>query len=167
MSSLPHLRVQGSGYGDVSQRSFSSSAWLSSYEQEKKKMSESQSELVRAASRVFDLQVVAMGAKVPNAIEQFLECFAENLVWRFPMGKYAGTHESKASFEEFFRYACNHFSTGLTFYLDRVLSDDKDTVAFEFHDEGLNPKGEPYKANVTIYYTMQNDKVTGYREYFG
>ncbi len=122
---------------------------------------------VEEARRVFELQTVAMGAKVPGSIEQFLECFAEDLVWRFPTGKYAGTHEGKALFEEFFRYACNYFPTGLTFQLDHTLSDGKDTVAFEFRDEGHNLKGDPYKANVVISYTMRAGKVAGYREYFG
>ncbi len=128
---------------------------------------ESHADLVETARRFFELQTIAMSATVPGSIEKFLECFADDLVWRFPLGAYAGTHQAKASFEEFFRYACNYFSSGLTFQLDHVLSDGKDTVAFEFRDEELNKDNAPYKANVVISYTLHNNKIIGYREYFG
>ncbi len=124
-------------------------------------------EFITAARRAFDLQARAMSAQVENGIADFLAVIHPDIIWRFPIGRYAGTHEGKASFEEFFTFACNHYPAGLTFYLDRVLSDGEKNVAFEFHDEGITKDGGDYKANVTIYYTMQDGLVIGYREYFG
>lgn len=127
----------------------------------------SEDKLVAAARRAFDLQARAMSAKVEGEIDDFLAVIHQDITWRFPIGRYAGTHQGKASFEEFFRYACNYYPTGLTFYLDRVMSDGQATVAFEFHDEGVTADGRDYKANVVISYTMEGEKVIGYREYFG
>lgn len=127
----------------------------------------SQSELVVHARHAFDLQARAMSATVENGIDDFLTAIHDDIVWRFPIGRYAGTHEGKSSFAEFFRFACSYYPTGLTFHLDRVMTDGENNVAFEFHDEGVTRDGKDYKANVIIVYTMHGDKVGGYREYFG
>ncbi len=124
-------------------------------------------DLVANAHRAFELQTRAMSAKVEGGIEAFLDVIDPEIVWRFPIGRYAGTHEGKSSFEQFFRFACSYYPTGLTFFLDRVLSDGDSNVAFEFHDEGITQDGRDYKANIVIVYTLQKDKVVGYREYFG
>ncbi len=124
-------------------------------------------ELVAQGRHVFELQARAMSAKYADGLADFLALIHDEVVWQFPKGQYAGQHQGKASFAEFFRFACAYYPTGLTFHLDRVLSDGESNVAFEFHDEGQTRDGQDYRANVVIVYTLADHKVSGYREYFG
>jgi ketosteroid isomerase-like protein len=131
-------------------------------------MSIQDNEIVKQATQIFELQARAHNNQGDSSkIDDFLAMTHPEMKWRFPQGKYAGDHEGNASFGEFFRYASEYFNHAMVYYLDQVFFDGEDTVAFRFHDEGVKPDGSEYKANVCIMYTIKDDKLYGYREYFG
>lgn len=121
--------------------------------------------LVATAQQVWEAQARAHAA-LPGALPEFFAYIGDDIEWTFPIGRYAGTHQGKESFVEFFRFACDYFPTGLTYNLEKIYPVSEDTVAIEFNDEGKNVTGNDYKASVTFYYTIQGDKLVKYVEQF-
>lgn len=96
---------------------------------------------------------------------RFLERLTDDFSFWFPSGTYHGLNQGKPRAEEFFRYVTTAFNPGLTVILDGVTSNET-TVVFELRSEGrLN--GQPYKNRVAVAFDIREDKVCGYREYFG
>ncbi|MCX7595454.1 MAG: nuclear transport factor 2 family protein [Fischerella sp.] len=96
----------------------------------------------------------------------FLDMLTEDFTFWFPMGKFHGLNVGKKRAQEFFRYVTQAFTPGLKLTsLDRVTSNET-TVVFEFRDEG-KLFGEPYKNRVAVSFDVREDKICGYREYFG
>lgn len=122
-------------------------------------------ELIANVRQIWEAQSRAHAA-TPNALEPFFEYLADDLEWTFPIGRYAGTHQGKASYEEFFRYACAYFPGGLVYHLEKIVPESPDTAAVEFNDEGQTVTGHAYQASVTIHYTVRAGKLVKYVEEF-
>ncbi|MEM1391775.1 MAG: nuclear transport factor 2 family protein [Cyanobacteria bacterium P01_H01_bin.150] len=96
----------------------------------------------------------------------FLEMLTEDFSFWFPQGKYQGLNIGRQRAKEFFDYVSQAFSSGLTITsVERITSNDT-TVVFEFRDEG-KLMGETYKNRVAVSFDVREDKICGYREYFG
>jgi ketosteroid isomerase-like protein len=96
----------------------------------------------------------------------FLDMLTEDFTFWFPMGKFQGLNVGKERAQEFFQYVTQAFSPGLKLTsLDHVTSNET-TVVFEFRDEG-KLFGEPYKNRVAVSFDVRENKICGYREYFG
>lgn len=96
----------------------------------------------------------------------FLEMLTEDFSFWFPQGKYHGLNVGKQRAKEFFEYVSEAFSPGITITsIERVTSNDT-TVVFEFRDEG-KLIGEPYKNRLAVSFDVRENKICGYREYFG
>lgn len=96
---------------------------------------------------------------------QFVDMLTEDFTFWFPVGPYHGLNVGKEQTVAFFQYVSETFSQGLSLTLDRVTSNEK-TVVFEFRDEGLM-WAQPYKNRVAVSFDVREDKICGYREYFG
>ncbi len=96
---------------------------------------------------------------------QFVDMLTEDFTFWFPVGPYHGLNVGKERTVAFFQYVSETFSQGLSLTLDRVTSNEK-TVVFEFRDEGLM-WAQPYKNRVAVSFDVREDKICGYREYFG
>lgn len=95
----------------------------------------------------------------------FLDMLTDDFSFWFPVGQYHGLNVGKEKTREFFEYVSSAFPSGLKVMLDRVTS-NKTTVVFEFRDEG-SLRGEPYKNRIAVSFDVREDKICGYREYFG
>lgn len=125
----------------------------------------SEEQLLAVVREIWEAQREAHAAQ-PGAVEKFFEYIDENIEWTFPIGRYAGTHSGKDSYEEFFRFACAYYPQGLFYFFDKIYAEGPDTAAVEFHDEGKTVTGRDYKAEVTIYYTVRAGKLVNYIEEF-
>lgn len=97
--------------------------------------------------------------------EPFLAMLTDDFSFWFPVGEFHGLNQGKERARQFFQYASEAYSEGLTVTLDRVTSNEN-TVVFEFRDEG--PMwGQPYKNRVAVSFDVREDKICFYREYFG
>ncbi|AFZ55666.1 nuclear transport factor 2 family protein [Anabaena sp. PCC 7938] len=98
--------------------------------------------------------------------QAFLDILTDDFSFWFPMGKFHGLNVGKERAKEFFDYVSEAFKPGLKLKsLDNITSNEK-TVIFEFRDEG-KLLGEPYKNRVAVAFDVRENKICGYREYFG
>lgn len=98
--------------------------------------------------------------------DNFLEILTEDFTFWFPHGEYHGLNVGKQKAKKFFEYVSEAFNSQLIITsIERVTSNDT-TVVFEFCDEG-KLMGEDYKNRVAISFDVREDKIYGYREYFG
>lgn len=96
----------------------------------------------------------------------FLNMLTDDFNFWFPNGEYHGLNVGKQKAKEFFEYVSQAFNSQLIITsVERITSNDT-TVVFEFRDEGKR-MGEPYKNRVAISFDVREDKICGYREYFG
>lgn len=104
-----------------------------------------------------------------GAWEPWFDLLAEDVVIVFPMGKFKGRHEGKATAIEFFRYVRSVYPEGLAATLEFVTVDGNRAV-FEFRSEGtlvLGGERRPYKNRVAVAMEFRDGRVVAYREYFG
>ena len=97
--------------------------------------------------------------------DSFLEMLTEDFSFWFPVGEFHGLNIGKERAREFFCYVSESFSEGLFVTLDRVTSNET-TVVFELRSEG-QLRGQPYKNRIAVSFDVRDDKICGYREYFG
>jgi ketosteroid isomerase-like protein len=98
--------------------------------------------------------------------QAFLDMLTEDFTFWFPIGKFSGWNQGKERAKEFFEYVTVCFNPGINLTsLDRVTSNET-TVVFQFRDQGLL-FGQPYKNRVAVAFDVWQDKICGYREYFG
>ncbi|MGM3307595.1 nuclear transport factor 2 family protein [Anabaena sp. WFMT] len=98
--------------------------------------------------------------------QNFLDMLTDDFSFWFPMGKFHGLNVGKERAKEFFEYVSEAFKPGLKLTsVDNITSNEK-TVIFEFRDEG-KLLGEPYKNRVAVAFDVRENKICGYREYFG
>ncbi|MBR8833047.1 MAG: nuclear transport factor 2 family protein [Stigonema ocellatum SAG 48.90 = DSM 106950] len=95
----------------------------------------------------------------------FLDMLTEDFSFWFPVGKFHGLNVGKDNARAFFQYVSESLKGGLTLTLERFTSNET-TVVFEFRDEGML-LGEPYKNRIAVSFDVREDKICGYREYFG
>ena len=117
----------------------------------------------RVASAAFAhfADALATGAWAP-----FLACLTDDFEFWFPTGRFKGRHAGKAAAVTFFDYVSTVYPGGLFVTLDRVMASET-SVAFEFRDTGLLFGREPYANRVVIVLDVRDDRICGYREYFG
>jgi ketosteroid isomerase-like protein len=102
--------------------------------------------------------------------ERFFDMLSDDFSFYFPTGKWHGQWTGKPKAIEFFGYVRSVYPEGLQLTLDRVTCNDT-TCTFEFRDWGrLVIPGQPprdYKNRVAVSLDVKDDKIVGYREYFG
>ena len=96
----------------------------------------------------------------------FLAMLTEDFTFFFPTGKYQGTHIGKEIAEEFFAYVHSIFPQGLFITETIAVSVSENSVLFEFRDEGVL-NNTPYKNRVAVSFSIRDQLICGYREYFG
>ncbi len=95
-----------------------------------------------------------------------LDMLTEDFTFWFPVGPYHGLNVGKERAKAFFQYVSEVFEQTIRLTsLERVTSNET-TVVFEFRDEGMMWK-EPYKNRIAVSFDVREDKICGYREYFG
>ncbi len=98
--------------------------------------------------------------------QPWLDRLSDDFTFRFPFGRWQGTHRGKDTAAEFFAFVRKVYPQGLfVTEIERVTAED-DRVVFEFHDEGMM-RGAPYANFVTISLDVCGEKICAYREYFG
>ncbi|MGF1676822.1 MAG: nuclear transport factor 2 family protein [Rivularia sp. (in: cyanobacteria)] len=98
--------------------------------------------------------------------QDFLDMLTEDFSFWFPQGKYHGLNVGKQQAKEFFEYVSQAFNTGITITSVERVTSNETTVVFEFCDEG-KLMGEIYKNRIAVSFDIHEDKICGYREYFG
>lgn len=95
-----------------------------------------------------------------------LDMLTEDFSFWFPVGPYHGLNVGKEKAKAFFQYVSEVFGKTIRLTsLERITSNET-TVVFEFRDEGMMWK-EPYKNRIAVSFDVREDKICGYREYFG
>ena len=95
-----------------------------------------------------------------------LDMLTEDFTFWFPVGPYHGLNVCKERAKAFFQYVSEVFEQTIRLTsLERVTSNET-TVVFEFRDEGMMWK-EPYINRIAVFFDVREDKICGYREYFG
>jgi ketosteroid isomerase-like protein len=97
--------------------------------------------------------------------QAFIDMLTDDFTFWFPQGEFHGLNQGREQAIAFFHYVSRAFNEGLFITLDRVTYNET-TVVFEFRDEG-RLRGEPYKNRVALSFDIRDDKICGYREYFG
>jgi hypothetical protein len=95
--------------------------------------------------------------------EAFLNLLTDDFSFSFPVGKYQGIHQGKASAKEFFEYVSKIYSEGLGVDLKRTLQTDK-TVIFEIESSG-QMLGQAYRNQASVFFEIRGEKICHYREY--
>jgi ketosteroid isomerase-like protein len=95
-----------------------------------------------------------------------LDMLTEDFTFWFPVGPYHGLNVGKERAKAFFDYVSEVFGKTIRMTsLERVTSNET-TVVFEFRDQGIM-RSEPYKNRIAVSFDVREDKICGYREYFG
>ena len=95
--------------------------------------------------------------------EVFLNLMTEDFSFSFPVGKYQGIHQGKASAKEFFEYVSKIYSEGLEVDLKRTLEADQ-IVIFEIESAG-QMLGQAYRNQASVFFEVRGEKICNYREY--
>lgn len=98
--------------------------------------------------------------------QAFLDSLTEDVVFRFPIGEWKGVHEGKERMAQFLAYVRSAYPDGLFITQVHSVAIGGKTVTFEFEDEG-KLRGNPYHGRVLLAFDVRDDKICGYREYFG
>ncbi|MEM7049229.1 MAG: nuclear transport factor 2 family protein [Acidobacteriota bacterium] len=96
----------------------------------------------------------------------FLARLSDDFTFRFPFGRWQGTHQGRDKAAEFFPYVSETFAGGLIIESVEAVTAEENRVVFEFHDRG-KLRGQPYENRVAIALEVCGEQVCGYREYFG
>jgi uncharacterized protein (DUF1330 family)/ketosteroid isomerase-like protein len=96
----------------------------------------------------------------------FLDMLTDDFVFRFPIGEWKGVHSGKDQAAQFFAYVRRAYPDGLFITQVHSVGISAQTVLFEFEDEGML-RGSPYQGRVIVAFEVRDDKICGYREYFG
>jgi len=98
--------------------------------------------------------------------QAFLDMLTEDFVFRFPIGEWKGVHQGKDQAAQFFAYVSSAYPDGLFVTEVHSVGISDKTVLFEFEDKGTL-RGNPYHGRVIVAFDVRDDKICGYREYFG
>lgn len=96
----------------------------------------------------------------------FLGMLTDDFTFSFPKGKFAGEHHGQDKAAAFFAYVSEVYAEGLHVTGLHHVAVSGNTVFFEFEDEG-KLFGKPYYGRVVVAFDVRQDKLCGYREYFG
>jgi ketosteroid isomerase-like protein len=130
-------------------------------------MSDAAARTLDVAKRAFELFRSGLGS---GNWQPWLDVLTDDFSFRFPMGRWRGEHRGKEDAAEFFAYVRQVYPEGLQLEVDRVTVNEG-TVVFEFRDWGmLAVPGQPpreYRNRVAVSLDVREDRIAGYREYFG
>lgn len=120
---------------------------------------------IATARKAFDL--FAQGWATGN-FDPYIAVLAEEVTFWFPMGTHRGKFSGAEGRQEMIAKCRDHEAAGdrLTFSSPHYALSDESSVIFEFESEGLYT-GKPYKGHNAIAFEIKDDKVVGFREYFG
>ncbi|MDJ0577263.1 MAG: nuclear transport factor 2 family protein [Xenococcaceae cyanobacterium MO_234.B1] len=95
-----------------------------------------------------------------------LDMLTEDFTFWFPVGPYHGLNVGKKKALAFFQYVSEVFEQTIRLTSLEHVTSNETTVVFEFRDEGMMWK-EPYINRIAVFFDVREDKICGYREYFG
>jgi ketosteroid isomerase-like protein len=126
-------------------------------------MTESSENTLKVAHQAFEKLQHGLATGEWNPL---LDLLTEDFAFWFPVGPYHGLNVGKERAKSFFLYVSEVFGQTIRLTsLERVTSNET-TVVFEFRDEGMM-RSEPYKNRIAVSFDVREDKICGYREYFG
>ena len=120
---------------------------------------------VTTARKAFDL--FAQGWKTGD-FEPYIAMLADEMTFWFPMGSHRGKFKGAAGRQEMIAKCRDHMTAGdrLTLHEPHYVLTDGSSTLFEFDADGLYA-GKPYVGHNAIAFQIQDDKIVGFREYFG
>lgn len=126
------------------------------------KMSESTLKIAQQAFTAF-----AEGWMTSN-FQTFLEMLTDEFTFWYPYGKYRGKFIGREGKAQMIAKCRDHSEAvdQLTFSSPHHITSSDTTVMFEFECEGIIG-GESYHRRLAIALDVSNDKISGFREYFG
>jgi ketosteroid isomerase-like protein len=100
--------------------------------------------------------------------QEFLEMLTNEFTFSYPYGKYRGKFTGLAGKAQIVAKCLEHSASGdrLRFNPPHHITSNDRTVMFEFECEGIID-GEKYQGRIAIALDVSNDKICGFREYFG
>ena len=128
-----------------------------------KKMIQKSENTLKVAHQAFEYLMHGLGTGEWN---NFLDMLTEDFSFWFPQGKYQGLNIGKQRAKEFFEYISQELNGVIKLTSTERITSNETTVVFEFRDEG-EFMGIPYKNRIAISLDVREDKICGYREYFG
>lgn len=112
-------------------------------------------------------EAFAHGWKTGN-FQPFLDMLADEVMFWYPYGKYRGKFSGQEGKAKLIAKCLEHSKAGdcLTFYPPHHTTQSDTTVMFEFECEGTI-ENEVYCGRIAVAFDIHNNKVVGFREYFG
>jgi ketosteroid isomerase-like protein len=100
--------------------------------------------------------------------QTFLEILTDEFTFSYPYGKYRGKFSGLEGKAQIVAKCLEHSASGdrLRFNPPHNITSNDRTVLFEFECEGMID-GEKYQGRIAIALDISNDKICGFREYFG
>jgi ketosteroid isomerase-like protein len=100
--------------------------------------------------------------------QPFLEMLTDEFTFWYPYGKYHGKFSGREGKAKMIAKCRDHHEAGDRLCLSppHHITSSITTVIFEFECEGVI-SGEPYRGRIAIALDISNDKISGFREYFG
>lgn len=121
--------------------------------------------ITKTAQKAFDL--FAKGWATGN-FEPYIALLADEMTFWFPTGAHRGKFSGATGRQKMIAKCRDHEAAGdrLTLHSPQYVLSDGNSVMFEFESDGLYAS-EPYKGHNAIAFEVKDDKITGFREYFG
>lgn len=117
------------------------------------------------AHQAFDC--FAQGWKTGD-FQPFLDMLAEEVTFWYPYGQYRGKFSGQEGKAKLVAKCLEHSEAGdrLVFQSPHHMTQSDTTVMFEFECEGTI-ENEPYQGRIAIALDIHDNKISGFREYFG
>lgn len=100
--------------------------------------------------------------------QAFLEMLTDEFTFWYPYGNHRGKFTGQAGKAQMITKCHEHSKAGdrLMFNPPHHITSSDTTVMFEFECEGVINQ-EPYQGRIAIALEVTNEKISGFREYFG
>jgi ketosteroid isomerase-like protein len=100
--------------------------------------------------------------------QPFLEMLTDEFTFWYPYGKHRGKFSGQAGKAQMIAKCHDHAQAGdrLAFRPPHHITHSDTTVMFEFECEGVIDK-EPYQGRIAIALDVSDERISGFREYFG
>jgi ketosteroid isomerase-like protein len=120
---------------------------------------------LKIAQQAFDAFAEGWGS---SDFQPFLEMLTDEFTFWYPYGKYRGKFSGREGKAKIIAKCRDHSEAVdcLSFSLPHHITRSDTTVMFEFECEGIIG-GESYRGRLAIALDVSNDKISGFREYFG
>ncbi len=105
---------------------------------------------------------------ISGDFQPFLELLTDDFVFWYPYGKYRGKFSGTEGKAQIIAKCHEHRMAGdrLSFCSPHHIMSSETTVMFEFECEGIIDR-EPYRGRIALALDISNDRISGFREYFG